>query len=268
MLSVPVLMYHHVSGDREITPSDFEAHLKYLKENGYRTLKLSELHDFLTGKIKIEGKAAVITFDDGYADNWICAWPILKEYGMNAVVFATTGRIGNGGIRQTLRGGGKSPDTLSDERGEAGFLSWKELEIMVSSGVFEVGSHTHTHRDFNKDGKYDNLEKEIELSVKAIRENLRVEPASIAWPWGQYDRDWENLLKKAGLKMAFITKPGANTAGTDPYYINRFKVRVGDISWLKRRLALYGIPLLAQSYGNIYGLDSWAKQKILRLFQD
>lgn len=75
--------------------------LKYLKENNYKTLSLSQLYDFLSGN-DLNGKYVMLTFDDGYADNYICAYPLLKKYGFNAVVFLITSYISDGKPRKTI----------------------------------------------------------------------------------------------------------------------------------------------------------------------
>ena len=86
---VPVLMYHHVSpvvGSLTTSPENFESQIAGLARHGYRGLTASEFADFLAGK-PTPPKSVLITFDDGYADNWIFAYPLLKKYGMCGTVF-------------------------------------------------------------------------------------------------------------------------------------------------------------------------------------
>jgi peptidoglycan/xylan/chitin deacetylase (PgdA/CDA1 family) len=251
---VPVLMYHHVADDREVTPRQFERHLQYLKEKGYTTPTLAGLLRTLAGNGD-GGRQVLITFDDGYADNWICAWPLLKKYGFRAVVFATTARLGSGAPRPTLADGAASPDTLTDERGPGGFLNWRELAAMTDSGVFEAGSHTHTHRDFVKRSEYSDLAWELEESARLIKEHTGVRPVSIGWPWGHHSKSWEPAVRKAGYALAFTTVTGVNKPGCDPLYLKRIKVSRGDIAWFRNRLFLHTLPLVSDVYGKFYGLD-------------
>ncbi len=251
---VPVLMYHHVAADREVTPRQFERHLQHLKEKGYTTPALPGLLKTLSGHGD-GGRQVVITFDDGYADNWICAWPLLKKYGFRAVVFATTARLGEGAPRPTLADGAASPDTLADERGRNGFLTWQELAAMTASGVFEAGSHTHTHRNFAKRSEYADLAWELEESSRLIEAHTGVKPLSLGWPWGHHSRSWEPMVRKAGYRLAFTTVTGVNKPGCDPLYLKRIKVSRGDISWLRNRLFLHTLPLVSDVYGRLYGLD-------------
>ena len=80
MKSLPVIVYHHVNNlGEDITEEQFEAQMRYFAEVGYRTVFLKE---WIRHKIIPDGKMVAITFDDGYLDNWIYAYPILKKYGL------------------------------------------------------------------------------------------------------------------------------------------------------------------------------------------
>jgi peptidoglycan/xylan/chitin deacetylase (PgdA/CDA1 family) len=144
------MMYHHVSDEAEnsisITPQNFEAQVKYLAEAGYRSLHLPEFFDILK-KWDIPEKLVLITFDDGYADNFINAYPILKKYNMKATIFPVTAfvkdRTGKRGqllpsfellMRTPFMNG-----PLDD------FLSWEEMAEMTSSGLIDIQAHCHDH---------------------------------------------------------------------------------------------------------------------------
>ena len=93
---IPVLMYHHVNphkGDMvTVTPEVFEGQMKYLHESGYRTLKIDELLSYIAGGLTLKGKAVVVTFDDGWLDNYIYAFPAMKKYKINTAIFIITDR--------------------------------------------------------------------------------------------------------------------------------------------------------------------------------
>jgi peptidoglycan/xylan/chitin deacetylase (PgdA/CDA1 family) len=269
MTALPVLLYHHVSDGREVSVAGFEGQLKFLRENGYATATLSGLADHLRGVKKLPEKTVVITFDDGYADNWICAYPLLKKYGFSAIVFVVTQRIDKApkGVRKTIAQGAASPDTLTDERGPAGFLSWEELWEMVGSGVFEVGSHTCTHKDFDRNAEYGDISAELEESSSVIEKRLGVKPVSIAWPWGDCADEWSAQLNQNGYVLAFSTKVGANIPGTDLLEIRRFKIQKDDVKWLSSRLFVYSSPVLARIYSAVYGADRNIKNAFLRFLR-
>ena len=94
MRPVPVLAYHHVNehkGDMVTVAADvFDRQMRYLRDAGYRTIKADELISFINGKGFFDEKAVMITFDDGWLDNYVYAFPILKKYNINATVFIAT----------------------------------------------------------------------------------------------------------------------------------------------------------------------------------
>jgi peptidoglycan/xylan/chitin deacetylase (PgdA/CDA1 family) len=251
-------MYHHVSADREVTPRGFEEHLLLLKREGFRTLTLSEFHAHLSGARPVQGRAAVITFDDGYLDNWVCAYPLLKKHGLRAVVSVVTERaeLARDAMRPRMDAGAASPDTRKDERGPEGFLSWRELKAMTDSGVFEVASHTHTHRDFQRERPYADLRQELIESRRLIEERLGVWTGAVFWPWGDCEREWSKTAAEAGYRMAFTTRAGANAPGLDPFDIRRFKVRGDSTRGLALKLWLYRHTRLGDCYARVHALTN------------
>ncbi|MFC1849928.1 polysaccharide deacetylase family protein [candidate division CSSED10-310 bacterium] len=162
--SIPVLTYHMVRPAGPVTPDMFEHHLQWLARSGYRTIDSEELYQHLTEKKVIAGPAVQITFDDGWLDNWIYAYPLLKKYGLKATIFVITDRIQN--QKQPERANLediwhrraaeadlpqlKSPQEIFFDGIKAGgrwddFLSWSEIKTMVQSGHIEIQSHSHTH---------------------------------------------------------------------------------------------------------------------------
>ncbi len=260
MSAVPVLLYHHVAPDREVTPEGFDAQLARLNEEGWRSLGAAELLEHLRGGRPAPPKSLLITFDDGYADNWVYAHPILKRRGHRALVFVVTDYMRSDGlVRRTAAEGGSLPDTQSDERGPSGWLSWEEVRRMSADGVFEIGSHTQTHKRFVEEAVFEDLPGELKRSRERIEAELGRPAPTMAWPWGYYEEPWVDHLAPAGYALAFTTKVGSNPAGADPLRVARFKVQNGDPDWLSRRLAVYGRPWLGAAYASLYGLDRKVK---------
>lgn len=264
MSSVPVLIYHHVAPDREVTPEGFAAQLDWLRAEGYRTLSADELHGHLSGRAPVEGKAVVLTFDDGYADNWVYAYPLLKARGLRAQLFVITGRVGQGPRRPNSEQGGALRDTATAERGPEGFVTWEELRAMSADGVFEVGSHTDSHRDFVRERPYEDLRGELSRSRDAVETRLGRWPGTLAWPWGDYEESWLGLLPELGYRLAFTARPGANAAGAGGLRVKRFKVRGDDPRALGRRIRLHSSARLSAAYGALYGLDRKVKAALKR----
>ncbi|MFM0071982.1 response regulator [Paraburkholderia sediminicola] len=153
-LSLPVLMYHHVSesnGSLNISPECFESQMNWLARNGYVTLTADEFTRFLRGA-PMPDKSILLTFDDGYLDNYIHAHPCLERYGFNAVMFLVTGRIHDGPVRpaMTARAARSMSHAECEQRVQAGrsddvTARWSEIELMRKAGTFEFHSHTNTH---------------------------------------------------------------------------------------------------------------------------
>ncbi|PTN52079.1 hypothetical protein DAI43_06145, partial [Achromobacter xylosoxidans] len=99
--NVPVLMYHHVTpagGMIAATPDVFEAQISRLARAGYQSLSADQFAAYLAGGAAPE-RSVLITFDDGYLNNWVHAHPVLARHGMRAVLFTITGWIGDGPVR-------------------------------------------------------------------------------------------------------------------------------------------------------------------------
>jgi peptidoglycan/xylan/chitin deacetylase (PgdA/CDA1 family) len=148
---IPVLNYHSVSSRPDwlqigphvsITPEAFERQLRYLRQEGYRSLFVSEVRDALAGRAEA-ARCVALTFDDGYADNWIAAFPLLKKYGMKATLFVSTGFIEEAdSCRPTIE---HQPDSTGKTLDWTGYLTWPEIKAMQASGLVEVQSHGRDH---------------------------------------------------------------------------------------------------------------------------
>ena len=133
---VPILMYHRIAsvpGDRNALPEEkFEEQMRYLEENGFHSITVEELQaHFLHGK-RLPKKPVVLTFDDGYEDNFSAALPILKKYRHVGNVFPIANWIGRENKWENF---GKAPTRTMDER---------ELALWQNEGHY-VGSHTMDH---------------------------------------------------------------------------------------------------------------------------
>ncbi len=150
---VPVLMFHSV-GLRHLRWSwnhlseplaRFTAFLDYLAGNEFQTIGFGELRAHMAGEQRAPDQSIVLTFDDGYLDNWVYVAPLLKKYGFRGTVFASTDFIDPGsGLRPSLADvwSGK---TGSGDLSPAGFMNADELLAVDRSGILDVQSHARTH---------------------------------------------------------------------------------------------------------------------------
>ncbi len=151
--AIPVIMYHNVGRDYPgwpwnylVTPLDvFEGHMRILKERGWTTITLEELHAHVAEGARVPERSIVLTFDDGYRDNYVYAFPILKKYGHRAVIWMSTDFVDpRADCPPTLEDAwaGRIPMSELDARG---YLSWAEMRRMVASGLVDIQSHAKTH---------------------------------------------------------------------------------------------------------------------------
>jgi len=151
---IPVLNYHSVSARPEwlqlgnrvsLSPEAFERQLAFLERHGYRSLFVSEVRERLSGETRMKRRTryVALTFDDGYADNWVAVLPLLRRYGMKATVFVSTGFVRDAaGYRPTIESKGIRE---AADLEWSGYLTWPELQAMQASGFIEIQSHGHDH---------------------------------------------------------------------------------------------------------------------------
>ncbi|MCH8125458.1 polysaccharide deacetylase family protein [candidate division KSB1 bacterium] len=140
---IPVFVYHSVE------PLSFESQLKFLKQNGYKTLVGNELFSCLSGKEQIQEKSIVLTFDDGLATLFSTAYPLLKKYGFRAICFIIPGLIPNSAPEsptyENRRNNVNAKELTSREHSEYPLCSWEEIREMHNNRVIDFQSHTMYH---------------------------------------------------------------------------------------------------------------------------
>lgn len=257
--TVPVLMYHHVTpvdGAITASPVNFEDQLRWLSQRGYKTLTTDQFAEFLNGQ-PVPKKSILITFDDGYLDNWVYAYPLLKKYHFNAVVFLVTSWVHDGPVRNCL-GQGPLPVTPShaecEQRINAGnsddvILRWSEINAMQADGTFEFHSHTDTHTRWDKspqaEQKNSLMATELAQSRLTLTEKLGHVSSHFCWPQGYFDADYIRLAQEAGFQYLYTTQAfGQNKAGTDPAHIYRFAVRNTSGNSVGRRIQVASHPIV------------------------
>src|SRR5690606_26714274 len=257
--SVPVLMYHHVTpvdGMITTSPANFEHQLQWLQRHGYRSLTCDEFAAHLDGT-PAPPRSVLITFDDGYLDNWVYAHPLLKRYGFHGVIFLVTSWIGDGPVRAQL-GAGELPQTPSHKecedciaqgRADDVMLRWREIDAMRADGVFEFHSHTHTHTRWDlgpeKAMKNDRIAEELALSRATLQERLGGVSQHFCWPQGYFDDDYVRIAQEAGFRYLYTTRPfGQNRPGSDPDHISRFAVRNTTCQSVGRRIRVGAHPVI------------------------
>jgi peptidoglycan/xylan/chitin deacetylase (PgdA/CDA1 family) len=163
--------------------------IKFLRMLGYRFMTL---RDAMTTPV---GRIAVLTFDDGYADNFTNALPILEKYNVPATLFVITNDIGKKSV-------------IWAEAGEdlpADILTWEMAKELERRG-WEIGSHAHEHIHFNLHDETKQADA-VRTSIGEIEKNLGVVPISFAYPYGGYTAITKSILRQQGIRYAVTTNP-------------------------------------------------------------
>ncbi len=203
---VPIMMYHHVKNadpkrQDTVSPERFEWHMAYLKKHHFNVLPLSALVQIIKQGKPLPRKSVVITFDDGYVDNYQHAFSILKKYGFPATIFVIT-------------------DVVNTE----GYLSTAQMKEMLAQGI-EIGSHTRRHAYLpGVVGK--TLVDEIEGSKASLEQELGVTITSFAYPNGGFSEDAKRVVQQSSYESACTTNRGYDRFNRDLYELKR--VRFSD----------------------------------------
>ena len=217
--SMRVIVYHKITDERiadewlqMTTPADvFDIQMRYLKENGYRTVNARDVSRILKSEDKIPPRTISITFDDGYKDNFRNAFPILRKYGFVGTVFVTA----------------KFVDEAAQIKPD--YLSWDEISQMRRSGVFTFGCHSLSHKNLSLLNKSE-LMNEIKGAKNILEDRLNEDISAFAYPYGwqnSFNQKVIDAVKEAGFLSAFTGIYGENTKHTDPFRLKRLRV-----SWL------------------------------------
>lgn len=200
---VMVLNYHKVD-DMEIslsvTPEDFDEQMCYLKEHGYHTITPDELYESLSGNAELPENPVLITFDDGYLDNYENAYPILKKYDFTATIFVVSGFLGK----------------------QKNYMTWDNAREMEKNGI-RIESHTVDHKSMT-DLSDEQLRTELVESKKKIEQELGHAIHFMAYPTGTYNLHIAQMVKEAGYKGAFTIKYGNVDKGSNVYAMERVPI--------------------------------------------
>jgi peptidoglycan/xylan/chitin deacetylase (PgdA/CDA1 family) len=217
-MRIPILMYHSVSDSDDyqdlphacrpigyrIGVGVFEDHLAVLKQDGWSTISLEELVSWNN----IPEKAVVITFDDGYADNYHTALPLLLKYRFKATFFISVAYLG-----------------------ETGMMGGLEVGELLKAGM-EIGSHGMGH-DLLTGLSESDLSRELQESKRSLSERFSITSDFFSIPRGYLPVALPRLARAAGYRGICTSCPGSNTERTDPFALRRLPVRS---SWKREEL--------------------------------
>lgn len=235
-----VLCYHHLTetgdqvGGSSMSVTDFARHMAYLHENNYNVLGMDEFLQYYEQR-KFPDKSVMLTFDDGYQSFYTLAYPILKKYNFEAVIFPVVS-LTPGLERQVIQ----NPH-----------LTFHHMRAMLKdSDLIHIGSHTYDLHYYRDDGKaaiertkgekesdyIARIKKDLRASKDLLELQTDQEVIALAWPYGKTTHTAVNIAKDLDYKLLFILRGEPVTPNTSLYRIPRYSVVSGSIEELEKIL--------------------------------
>jgi peptidoglycan/xylan/chitin deacetylase (PgdA/CDA1 family) len=175
--------------------------MRWLRRHDYRTITQRELFEALMCGRRLGRKPIMITFDDGYRDDYRNASPVLARHDMRATAYVISGRIS-----------GDDPS----------FLTWRQVRALERRGV-EIGSHTVSHRDLTSLSDRRAF-AELVRARRVLERRLDHRVPWLAYPFGAYDARIERLARRAGYLLAVTTEWGARQSARRPLALPRLRI--------------------------------------------
>lgn len=214
-IELPIIMYHSILKNPQkeskyvVSPERFEEDLKYLKKNGYTPVFMKDVIDFAEGKGQLPKKPIVLTFDDGFFNNYYYAFPLLKKYDMKAVI-SIVGKLSD----EYSETNDKTPDYA--------YLSWDDILDMHLSGLWEIQNHSydcHTNSSRNGVSQLNNeslndysafLKADVNKTQDKIAKITEAAPNTFTYPFGAFNDNTNTILKEIGFKATLSCTEGMN----------------------------------------------------------
>jgi peptidoglycan/xylan/chitin deacetylase (PgdA/CDA1 family) len=215
---IPILMYHNIATapasarlpELYVTPERFARQMEWLRRLGIQGLSMSEAMPHLRGERT--SRVAVLTFDDGYADNLESALPVLKQHGFGATCYVPSGAIG-----------AHNQWDADKLRVRKPVMSMEQLRAWSAAGL-EVGAHTRSHPRL-PDCTTEQIRDEVIGSRTELEERLGLEITQFCYPYGEYDARTLAAVREAGFTAATTLRRGRARPADDPLQLRRVSVR-------------------------------------------
>lgn len=229
---LPIIMYHSIgenAGTYVLPQKQLEEDLRYLKERGYITVTVQDLILYASGNGTLPDKPVMLTFDDGYMDNYAPLMQLLPKYNMKAVLSV---------VGQSTDGAGEHNDN--------GSLTWAQLYALIKTGRVELQNHSYAMHS-NTEGRRGSMinpgESVADYAKAFIKDTVRmqrctaeilgVEMTAYTYPYGYVGKYSEKLLKELGFKATLSCREGINKITKNPnclYLLKRNNRPAGESS--------------------------------------
>jgi len=219
--NIPVLMYHRVPDapiatrhQTFVTRQNFRKHLRFFKLRGLTSITFKDYADYVNGTkdwYTFPKKPFILTFDDGYDNNYSNMLPLTQEYGFRGVMFL----LGDFSASANFWDEGEEPATVR-------LMSMAQKRAFVANG-WEIGAHTLSHPDLttldDEQARY-----EITESKSSIENQLNTSIVSFAYPYGKCDERIKRLVRESGFAFGVATDSGGDTIEDDRFQIFRVNI--------------------------------------------
>ena len=216
---IPILMYHSVSEHATtkfrrfaVAPALFHEHMAYIHQHNYTPMTITQLvHARAQGAASLPERPVVLTFDDGFADFYTAALPILQEYNFLATLYIVTAFVGRTSLWLQHEGEAQRP-----------MLSWEQVASISAAGI-ECGGHTHTHPQLDTLSSTQAREEIVECK-RILEQRLGQEIESFAYPFGYHTATTQRLVREAGYTSACAVKYEMSSETDNPFSLARLIV--------------------------------------------
>lgn len=205
---IPIVMYHSVRDDVQpteytISCADFESDLEYLEDNGYTTILVNDLTEYISGNLELPEKPIMLTFDDGYVDNYTNVFRLLRKYNEKAVICPITKYY------------------LPEQENSENHITVAQTAQMIESGLVEIANHSYDlHNSLHRYGVVRNKDEDfntykfmllndLNLTKYFYMNNDLAVPTIFSYPYGAWSNETEKIMKDYGFVATFFTAPAS-----------------------------------------------------------
>ncbi len=230
-VSLPIIMYHGILQDTQrqgkyvISPALLESDMKYLRENGYTPVFMAQVIDYVKNGTPLPEKPIILSFDDGYYNNYAYAFPLAKQYHMKIIIAPIA--------KQT-----EAYSSAGEENANYGHITWDNMKEMTDSGYVEIQNHTY---DLHKSSQTQvgvrkakgeteadyrtRITQDIQKAQTLIEAHTGTAPTTFVYPFGAFSRTTEEYILSMGFQAAFTCESRTNILTRDPqclYSLGRY----------------------------------------------